>query len=79
MALAVRAAEAMRAAGVSAQLEVLRRPVGKALKGADEAHLRWAVIVGSEEAARGEVALKDLVSGEQRKVAIDALAAAVGK
>ena len=79
MALAVRAAEALRAAGVSAQLEVLRRPVGKALKGADEARLRWAVIVGSEEAARGEVALKDLVSGEQRKVAIDALAAAVGK
>jgi histidyl-tRNA synthetase len=53
--------------------------VGKALKGADEAKLRWAVIVGSEEAAKGEVALKDLVSGEQRKLALSDLAAAVGK
>jgi histidyl-tRNA synthetase len=79
MALAVRAVEALRAAGVRAELEMLRRPVGKALKGADEQHLRWAVIVGTDEAARREVALKDLVSGAQRKVPVGDLASAVAK
>jgi len=79
MALAVEAAEAVRAAGLRAELEVLRRPVGKALKAADEQRLRWAVIVGTDEAARGEVALKDLVSGEQRRVPLGDIAAAMGR
>ncbi len=77
MALAVKAMEALRAAGVRAEMEMLRRPVGKALKGANEQNLRWAVIVGTNEAARGEVALKDLVSGEQRDVPVGGLASAV--
>jgi histidyl-tRNA synthetase len=79
MTLAVRAAEAVRAAGLRAELEVLRRPVGKALKAADEQQLRWAVIVGTDEAAKGEVALKDLVSGEQRKVPLGELAGVLGR
>jgi histidyl-tRNA synthetase len=31
---------------------------------------RYAVILGDDELARGEAALKDLVSGEQQSVAI---------
>jgi len=56
MDLAVRAAEALRAAGVRAELEVMRRGTGKALKGADQRGLRWAVIIGSDEVAQGRVA-----------------------
>ncbi|UCC92225.1 MAG: histidine--tRNA ligase [Thermoplasmata archaeon] len=66
MDLAVRAVEALRGSGMTAELEVMRRGTGKALKGADSRGLRWAVIIGSDEAAQGKVALKDLVSGEQR-------------
>ena len=73
MRLAVRAAETLRGAGVRTELEVMRRGTGKALKGADQRGLRWAVIVGSDEAAQGKVALKDLVSGEQRLVDLDEL------
>jgi histidyl-tRNA synthetase len=74
MELAVRAAETLRSSGVRAELEVMRRGMGKALKGADQRGLRWAVIVGTDEAAQGKVALKDLVSGEQRLLALDELA-----
>ncbi len=73
MSLAIRAAEALRGAGVRTELEVMRRGTGKALKGADQKGMRWAVIVGSDEAAQGKVALKDLVSGEQRLVTLDEL------
>jgi histidyl-tRNA synthetase len=73
MALAVRAAETLRAAGVRTELEIMRRGTGKALKGADQRGLRWAVIVGSDEAAQGKVALKDLVSGEQDLMTLDEL------
>lgn len=68
MGLAIRAAETLRRAGVRTELEIMRRGPGKALKGADQRGLRWAVIVGTDEAAQGKVALKDLVSGEQRLV-----------
>ncbi len=74
MRLAVAAAEALRASGTRAELEVMRRGTGKALKGADSRLFRWAVIVGSDEAASGKVALKDLESGEQRMVSIEELA-----
>jgi histidyl-tRNA synthetase len=68
MGLAVRAAERLRGAGVRTELEIMRRGTGKALKGADQRGLRWAVIVGTDEAAQGKVTVKDLVSGEQRLV-----------
>ena len=75
--LAVAALEALRRAGTQAELEVMRRGTGKALKGADQHGLRWAVIVGSDEVAQGKVALKDLETGEQRLITIDELVDAV--
>ena len=74
MDLAVRAVETLRGSGVRAELEVMRRGTGKALKAADQRGLRWAVIVGTDEAAQGKVALKDLVSGEQKLMTLDELA-----
>ena len=73
MRLAVGAAEALRGAGVRTELEVMRRGTGKALRGADQRGMRWAVIVGTDEAAQGRVALKDLVSGEQRLLTLEQL------
>jgi histidyl-tRNA synthetase len=73
MELAVRAVEMLRARGVSAELEIMRRGMGKALKGADQRSLRWAVIVGTDEVAQQKVALKDLDSGEQRHISLEEL------
>ncbi len=74
MDLAMRAVETLRGSGVRAELEVMRRGTGKALKAADQRGLRWAVIVGTDEAAQDKVALKDMVSGEQRLMTLDELA-----
>ncbi|WP_404325647.1 His/Gly/Thr/Pro-type tRNA ligase C-terminal domain-containing protein [Aerophototrophica crusticola] len=41
---------------------------------ADKAGIRYAVIMGPDEKARGEVTVKDMVSGEQHAVARAALA-----
>ena len=38
---------------------------------------RFAVILGDDELAKGEAAVKDLDSGEQSKVALERLAEAV--
>lgn len=74
MMLAVRALETLRSAGVRAELEVMRRGTGKAMKAADQRNLRWAVFVGSDEVAQGKVTLKDLESGEQSLVGPNELA-----
>ncbi|MCJ2539777.1 MAG: histidine--tRNA ligase [Candidatus Thermoplasmatota archaeon] len=74
MDLAMRAVETLRGSGVRAELEVMRRGTGKALKVADQRGLRWAVIVGTDEAAQDKVTLKDMVSGEQRLMTLDELA-----
>lgn len=81
---ALRAAESLRDAG----LEVLMHAGGGSFKSqfrrADASGARFAVIVGDDEAARGEAALKWLRDaaapaggGRQRSVALDTLAEAV--
>ncbi len=44
---------------------------------ADSSGARFAIILGDEELARGEAAVKDLRSGEQRNVALTELTGAV--
>src|SRR5207244_11923549 len=44
------------------------RGFGAQMKAAGKSGARLALILGQDEAARGEVALKDLTSGEQRLV-----------
>jgi histidyl-tRNA synthetase len=47
--------------------------VGRALRAADQAGARRAVIVGPEEWSAGQVRVRDLSSGEERAVALDDL------
>ena len=51
------------------------RKLARQLQYADKAGIRYVVMRGSEEAARGAVAVKDLRSGAQFEVPEDALAA----
>jgi histidyl-tRNA synthetase len=57
---ALRLAESLRTQGVPADLSLSPRALGKQLAAADKAGARWAVILGEDELARSEVALKDL-------------------
>jgi histidyl-tRNA synthetase len=68
----------LRAAGlkVSTALEA-REKIGKQMRYADRKGIPFALVLGPDELARGEVVVKDLRSGEQRTVAREAVAAAL--
>lgn len=66
----------LRAAGLSAE-RAWRGNVKKRMERAAKSGARFAVILGDDELAAGEVTLKALASGTQRRVAVDGLLAAV--
>lgn len=61
-------AEELRAAGVAAIAELASRSPKTALKRADRLGARLVILLGDDELAAGEVTLKNLASGEQRRV-----------
>ena len=65
----------LRADGFNVETQMEPRKLAKQLQYADRAGIRFAVIRGSDEAARDVVAVKDLRRGEQFEVAGDGLAA----
>ena len=68
----------LRRAGIATELQ-FRGNMKKRMARANALGARFAVILGEEELARGEAALKTLATGEQRAVPIDVLAAALGE
>ncbi len=66
----------LREAGIAAQLDY-RGNMKKRMQRANESGARFVAIVGDAEIERGEVALKDLSSGEQRAVSLDNLISAL--
>ncbi|MGD9963482.1 MAG: histidine--tRNA ligase [Thermoplasmata archaeon] len=64
----------LRAAGVRADVDLMRRNMSKNLKYASSVNARYAVIVGEKEMAQESVTLRDMGSGEQRLVRVDSLA-----
>ena len=78
LAQAARIARDLRAAGRHVDLSVLvGRSVGEQLKYADRRGIPVAVIAGANELAVGQVAVKDLRSGEQRTYPIADLASTI--
>jgi len=63
----------LRRAGVAADM-AWRGNMKKRMQKADAAGARFAVILGDDELAKGVAAVKDLASGDQREVALTALA-----
>src|SRR5690348_8822357 len=61
-------AQDLREAGVRTEVALEGGKLGKQLKYADRAGIRYALVLGEDELARGVVALKDLASGEQGEV-----------
>jgi histidyl-tRNA synthetase len=58
---------ALRAAGIGADRAFGARPIGAQLKAADRSGARIALIVGEDEAAAGEVTIKDLRGDEDQQ------------
>lgn len=65
----------LRAAGLNVETQVEPRKLGKQLQYADRAGIRFVVIRGGDEAAKGVVSVKDLRRGEQFESADAELAA----
>ncbi|GMV43387.1 MAG: histidine--tRNA ligase [Myxococcales bacterium] len=74
---AIRVATALRAVGLRADLYPDDDKLKKQLKYADSRGIRHAVIQGPDERDRGVIAVKDLQTGAQSEVALDALADAL--
>lgn len=66
--------QAVRDAGIKAELYPdTDVKMGKKMKYADRKGIPYAALLGSQEVASGTVALKDLASGEQETLTLDAL------
>ncbi len=61
-------AEALRGEGVSADVDLMGRPLSRQLKEAARRRARRAIIVGPKELARGLVVERDLTTGAQREI-----------
>jgi histidyl-tRNA synthetase len=73
---AARIVAGLRRAGIATEM-AFRGNMKRRMQKANASGARYAVILGDDELARGQAAVKDLVSGEQRDVALDAIAEAV--
>ena len=69
----------MRAHGLRADVDLMRRSMSKNLKYAASAGARYAVIVGKSEMAERAVTVRDMSSGEQRKVHADTVSEDISK
>jgi histidyl-tRNA synthetase len=73
---AIGLAARLRRAGIPCEM-AYRGNMKRRMQKADSSGARYAIILGDDELARGEAAVKDLQSGEQKSVALDRLAEAV--
>ena len=69
----------LRRAGVSADMSYGDRGLKGAMKGADRAGARFALVLGEQELADGTVVLRDLTSRDQHEVALQDVIEAVGR
>jgi len=72
---AARTAQAVRAGGVDCELYPALAKLSKQFKYAERRGARWVVIVGPDEAACGEVQVKNMESGSQERVPLERLGA----
>ncbi len=64
----------LRENGISADIDIMGRKLGKAMKSASTVCARYAVIVGANELSRKAVTLRNMETGEQAEVPLDDLA-----
>ena len=62
-------AEELRSEGYRVISEMSGRSMKAALKRADRAEARWAVLIGEDDLSKGAVTVRNLEKGEQKSVA----------
>jgi histidyl-tRNA synthetase len=68
LAQAYTIASTLRQAGIPTDIELMRRPVSKALSDADRRGLQYSVLIGPEEAKQGKVTLRNMKNREQKTI-----------
>jgi histidyl-tRNA synthetase len=63
----------LRSAGIGAEMDLGGRGMKGQMKGADRSGARFAVILGDEELAAGEATIRDMTSGDQKRVPFDGI------
>jgi len=76
---ALKLVASLRAEGVRADVDLMRRTLSKNLKYASSAGARYCVIVGKKEMEKRSVTLRNMVSGEQKVVLLDEVAKALSQ
>jgi histidyl-tRNA synthetase len=61
----------IRQAGVKTELYPAIDDLGKQFKKADQANIAYAIVIGEEEAAKDQVSLKNLKTGDQEMMGVD--------
>ncbi|WP_308634709.1 histidine--tRNA ligase [Paenibacillus silvisoli] len=64
----------LRLRGISAERDYQGRKMKAQMKSADRLQVRFTAILGDDELSRGEIALKNMATGEQKFIAFDQLA-----
>jgi histidyl-tRNA synthetase len=77
--LAVGLVRMLRVTGISADLPYVERNLKGNLKAADKLGARFAALIGAAEREAGTATLRDLTSGEQEAVPLDAVAVRLGE
>lgn len=70
-------ARALRKQGLKVEVSLKDQKIGKQLRYAERKGYRWVLLAGPEEAASGQVSLKDLETGHQRVLAPEDVPSAV--
>jgi len=68
----------LRSTGLRVDIDLVGRGPSKNLDYANAIRARWAILVGEKELANGNVALRNMETGEQREVAVAELASVLG-
>ena len=69
----VKLAEDLRQNNIRTNFDPLRRSLKAQMREANKADARYAILIGDQELESGEVELKDLSTGDQKKIALDKL------
>lgn len=76
---AVRLTRRMREAGLAADMSYVERGLKTQLKHADRIGARFAALIGEKELAAGAATIRDMTSGEQAEVPLDAATSWLGE
>ena len=68
----------LRGTGLKVDIDLVGRGPSKNLDYANAMGARWSVIIGEKELAKGNVALRNMETGDQREVAVSELASVLG-